>query len=135
MAGGFETGVCRVRLRRRLYSHGAHVNVPNSHFCNSCLCKGLYAGEQIYYLFRRSDSFASPWGIKDNVKADPGISIGNLCPVQSEQGNAPLGPWLQLDSGQWRCRCLARDGSSSSFLCSKPAFHMSPHVGSLKINE
>lgn len=60
---------------------------------------------------------------------------GNLCPVQSEQGNTPLGSWLQRDSGQWRCRCLAREGSSNSFICAKPAFHMSPHTGCLKINE
>jgi hypothetical protein len=80
----------------------ASPDVPGRHFCDHGLCKeGLY-GKEIYrrvnlYILRQAGrQLCMPLRtIKTNIKACLEISTGNLCPVQVQQGNAPLHPGSQ----------------------------------------
>jgi hypothetical protein len=99
-------GVCGVRLLTWCTCY----SVPDINICNFSLCKELYEKE-IYkaanlYLLRWPGSFASPWGIINNVKAGLGMWAGNMC----QEGNASLGPRLSEIQGNEDAATLARKG-------------------------
>lgn len=131
MAGGFEIGVCREGKTEKeaILTCQTVIFFAIIAHANDCMQEKKFIicseGQTALQAFETSRIMS---------KLALECQRGNLCPVQSEQGNTPLGSWLQRDSGQWRCRCLAREGSSNSFICAKPEF-MSPHIGCLKINE
>jgi hypothetical protein len=73
--------VCGVKSRKRLsFSLGVHANVPGRKFYDFIPCKAVCR--------------KGPYDVGD-VEACLRMSIGNVCPVRSEQGYAPVGPWSQ----------------------------------------
>jgi hypothetical protein len=69
------------RLRAAAARGNVLANVPDRKFCDFIPCKAV--------------CMEGPYDVESDVEACLRMSIGNVCPVQSEQGYTPLGPWSQ----------------------------------------